>query len=548
MRSPAYGHNGMVATSQMLASQIGIDILKQGGSAVDAAIAANAMLSLCEPHMCGPGGDLFAIVWDPASGALHGLNASGRSSRSFDYAQLTRALGGAATIPGRGPLSLTTPGAVDGWCALHERFGRLDLEAVFAPVVAHARAGVPIGSRTAQAWAVAATDITASTALRDLDESFRSTYLPAGRAPRAGERHTNPGLADTYAALGRGGRAAFYSGDLGARMVAYIRQCGGHISAEDFAATRCDWVEPLTTNYRGYDIFELPPNGQGLSVLQILNVLETYPIRALGADSADYWHAFIEAKKLAFEDRARYYADPEFAAVPSAALVDKNYARARRALIDPGRAGANYSYGDVAIQSGDTTYLTAADKDGMMVSLIQSIFAPFGSGLVPPGLGFGLQCRGAGFSLQSDHPNVYAPGKRPFHTIIPGFVMHNGAPWMSFGVMGADMQPQGQVQVLVNMIDFDLDPQAAADAPRLRHVGGAQPNGERLDGLGIVQYETGMSTQLIAELKQRGHRLEPIEDWITGFVGGYQAIQRDAGNTVYIGGSEPRFDGCVLGY
>jgi len=547
-RSPSFGRNGMVATSQVLASQAGVAILQQGGSAVDAAIAANAVLSLTEPHMCGPGGDLFAIVWDPETARLHGLNASGRAPQGLSYEALLTAAGESGIIPGRGPLSLSTPGAVDGWCALHERFGRLDLAAVFAPAIAHARAGVPIGSRTAEMWAQAARNIIESPMMAGLDGPFRDTFLRDGRAPGAGEIHVNPGLADTYAALARDGRAAFYGGALGDLIADFVRECGGYIDAADLARTRCNWVEPLAATYRGFEVFELPPNGQGISVLQILNILESFPLRDFGAGSADYWHAFIEAKKLAFEDRARYYADPDFAAVPSAELIGKDYAAARRALIEPGRAGTDYTFGEVAIQSGDTTYLCAADGNGMMVSLIQSIFAPFGSGLVPPGLGFGLQCRGAGFSLQAGHPNVYVPGKRPFHTIIPAFVLKDGQPWMSFGVMGADMQPQGQVQVLVNMIDFGMDPQAAADAPRLRHFGGSQPNGERLDGLGVVQYEAGLAGSVVDELGRRGHRLEPIEDWITGFVGGYQAIQRDSANGVYVAGSEPRLDGCALGY
>ncbi|MGR9093013.1 MAG: gamma-glutamyltransferase family protein [Gammaproteobacteria bacterium] len=547
-RSPGYGRKGMVATSQTLATQAGLTLLQRGGSAVDAAIAANAVLSLTEPHMCGPGGDLFAIVWDPADSKLHGLNASGRAPRGLSYAALRDAVGEAGVIPGRGPLAVSTPGAVDGWCTLHERFGRLGLDEVFAPVVDYARNGVAVGSRTAEMWAAAATGILEDPQLDGFTASFRDTFQSNGRTPVAGETHVNPDLADTYALIARQGRDGFYTGAFAEQLSACVRAAGGYLGVDDLAATRCDWVEPVTTNYRGYDVFELPPNGQGMSVLQILNVLETYSVDELYRDPANYWHAFIEAKKLAFEDRARYYADPDAAEVPTATLVSKAYAAERRRLIDDAAAGANYTHGDVAIKSGDTTYLCAADDSGMMVSFIQSIFSPFGAGLVAPGSGFALQCRGAGFTLERDHPNVYAPGKRPFHTIIPGFVLRDGRPWLSFGVMGADMQPQGQVQVLANMIDLGMDPQAAGDAPRMRHFGGSQPNGERLDGLGVVQYEAGIAPATIDALARRGHRLELIEDWISGFTGGYQAIQFDADRQVYVGGSEPRLDGCVLGY
>lgn len=540
--------NGMVATSQTLATQVGVDILKNGGNAIDAAIAANAALSLAEPHMCGLGGDLFALVWDPQAGQLQGLNASGRSSRNFSLAAMRSALGDAQAIPGRGPFSVTVPGAVAGWCALHERYGRLSLADIFAPIIAYAEEGIAIGTRTAEMWQQSAEAVVADPALAGMTQSFTDTFVPDGKSPRAGQKYCNPDLASSFRSIGAGGRDAFYTGELAGRIVDCLAAAGSKISLEDLAASSCDWVTPLTTHYRGYDVFELPPNGQGMSVLQILNVLERYPIREYGQESADYWHAFIEAKKLTFEDRARYYADPEFANVPVAELLAPSYAATRAGLIDDNVAGADYAHGDVVIQSGDTTYLTVADSDGLMVSLIQSLFSPFGSGLVPPGSGFALQCRGAGFTLDPGHPNVYAPQKRPFHTIIPAFVMKDGQPWMSFGVMGADMQPQGQVQVLVNMIDFDMDPQAAADAPRMRHFGGSQPNGARLDGLGVVQYEAEFPPALIEELTRRGHRMQVIDDWIEGFVGGYQAIQYRADDGVYIGGSEPRLDGCAIGY
>ena len=547
-RSPSYARHGMVATSQTIASQVGVDILKSGGSAVDAAIAANAMLSLAEPYMCGPGGDLFAIVWDPSVGKLAGLNASGRSPQGMSYVAMCSAVGEANAIPGRGPLSISVPGAVDGWCALHERYGRLPLSEVFAPAVAHARDGVPIAMRTAEHWAYSAGAILNDPTLADSTASFIETFMIDGLPPRPGQTYQNAGLADTFKAIGEGGRGAFYRGELAEQIVSYTQSLGMPIGLNDLSIQHYDWITPLSTSYRGYEVFELPPNGQGISVLQMLNILEGYQLGDLSWQSADYWHALIEAKKLCFEDRARYYADPAFSTIPTAELIDKSYANGRRSLIDDHQAGTDYTHGDVAIAGSDTTYLTSADSDGMMVSLIQSNFSPFGSGLVPPGLGFLLQCRGSGFTLEPGHPNVYAPSKRPFHTIIPAFVLKDGQPWLSFGVMGADMQPQGQVQILVNMIDFGLDPQAAADVPRMRHFGGRQPNGVNLDGLGVVLVEPGINDPVVEELVRRGHRVELNTNWITGFVGGYQGIHYDADNGVYVGGSEPRTDGCASGY
>ena len=538
----------MVATSQTCATQVGVETLKAGGSAVDAAIAANAMLSLAEPHMCGPGGDLFAIVWDPREWKLHGLNASGRSPAAQTLAMLRQRLGEERTMPGRGPLAVTSPGAVDGWCVLHERFGRLPFAKLFEPVSRAARLGVPIGSRTAEMWSQAAHDLLEDPVLDGVTDEFRQTFLIEHNSPLAGQVFHNPNLANTYERIASDGRKGFYEGEFAADFIANLAALGVAFSAADLARSHADWVAPLTTTYRGFDVHELPPNGQGICVLQMLNILESFPLQDFGLASPDYWHAFIEAKKLSFEDRARYFADPQFADVPAAALCSKDYANQRRAEIDPQAAGGAYSYGHVQVPGSDTTYLCAADGDGMMVSLIQSIFSPFGSGLVVPGTGFALQCRGAGFNLDPRHPNHYAPAKRPFHTIIPGFVTRDGKPCLSFGVMGADMQPQGQVQTLVNQIDFGLDLQAAGDAPRMRHFGGSQPNGLTLDAIGTVHYEAQMPAALIEELRRRGHRLEPITDWITSFVGGYQAIRFDHDHGVYIGASESRFDGSALGY
>ncbi len=547
-RGPSFGRNGMVATSQTIASQIGVDILKSGGSAVDAAIGANAMLSLAEPYMCGPGGDLFAMIWDPKLGKLVGLNGSGRSPQGLSYAALVSALGDECVIPGRGPLSLTVPGAVDGWCALHERYGRLPLAEVLSPAIAHSRDGVPIASRTAEHWKHSASAVLEDPVLENLTAPFIDVFLIDGSAPIAGQLYRNTELANTLEVIGEGGRHAFYQGEIATEIITYAQSLGMPFTPSDLAVQHYDWITPVHTSYRGYQVYELPPNGQGITVLQMLNLLEGYPLGDMGLSSPDYWHAFIEAKKLSFEDRARYYADPAFATVPTDQLIDKLYADKRRTLIDEKRAGTDYTYGDVTIAGSDTTYLSSADSEGMMVSLIQSIFSPFGAGLVPPGLGFALQCRGSGFSIEAGHPNVYVPGKRPFHTIIPAFVLKDERPWFSFGVMGADMQPQGQVQILVNMIDFGLDPQAAADMPRLRHFGGSQPNGARLDGLGVVLVEQGIDPAVIEELERRGHRIEINNNWITGFLGGYQGISYDTDLDVYVGGSESRTDGCAIGY
>ncbi|MBI4695374.1 MAG: gamma-glutamyltransferase family protein [Gammaproteobacteria bacterium] len=548
LRPPALGRYGMVATSQTLATQAGIDILRSGGSAVDAALAANAMLALTEPHMCGPGGDLFALVWDPRERRLHGLNASGRSPRGQSFATLEARLEGRHTMPGRGPLAVTAPGAVDGWCKLHDRFGRLSLREIFAPAVEYAHAGFPVATRTSGAWRRVAAELAREPAIARQHAAFAATFLHEGEGPSPGQVMSNRGLARTLDAIAEGGRREFYAGEIGEAMLACLTAAGGAFTADDLTRDHAEWVEPLTTRYRGHDVYELPPNGQGVSVLQMLNILEHFPLARFGIGSAEWWHAFLEAKKLVFEDRARHYADPACMEVSCAALLDKDYAARRAAQIDPARAGSSYACGDVAVPGGDTTYLAVADQDGMMVSFIQSIFQAFGSGLVVPEGGFALQSRAAGFNLDAAHPNGYAPGKRPFHTIIPGFAMRDGEPWLAFGVMGADMQPQGQVQVLVNQIDFGLDVQAAGDAPRLRHVGGAQPNGERLDGLGVVQYEARIPASLVAALSARGHRLQPIVDEPLHVVGGYQAVERDAARGVWRGATESRFDGVALGY
>ena len=528
--------HGIAATSHPLATQIAVQLLRQGGSAVDAAIGANAALGLMEPTGAGVGGDLFAIVWDAEHRQLRGLNASGRSPLSLTLEHLQSL--GLEQIPRYGPLAVSVPGAVDGWSELHAAFGRLELAELFAPAIEYAEQGFGVTEVIAADWA-------ADAALFKECPGFSDVFMPGGRAPVAGELFRNPRLATTYRAIADGGRDAFYEGDLAFEIENYVRANGGYLGAEDLAAHRSEWVEPVSTNYRGYDIWELPPSGQGIAALQMLNILEAYDLASAGWGSPEYLHLLIEAKKIAFEDRAYYYADPTFADVPVAGLISKDYAQQRRRLIDRSKASRELSYGDPEVlQQGDTVYLTVADQDGNMVSLIQSNYCGMGSGMTPGELGFVLQNRGELFSLEPTHPNVYAPGKRPFHTIIPAFVTRDGEPLMSFGVMGADMQPQGHVQVLVNHIDFGMNIQQAGDAPRIRHDGSSTPTGEKMTDGGCVFLESGFGAETLAALAAMGHATGRE---VSGY-GGYQAILRDEERRVYQGASESRKDGHAAGY
>ena len=535
-RSEVIARHGMAATSQPLATQVALEILRAGGSAVDAAIAANAMLALVEPTGCGLGGDLFAIVWDAEGRALHGLNGSGRSPASLSLAELRRR--GLARIPSYGPLPVTVPGCVDGWFTLHERFGRLPMAKVLAPAIRYAREGAPISELIAHYWAKG---------VRTLGEypGFLETFAPLGRAPRTGDVFANPRLAATLEALAAGGRDAFYRGPIAAAIARYVAENGGFLTEEDLAAHASEWVDPVSTTYRGYRVWELPPNGQGIAALQMLNILEGYDLARMGFGSADHVHVFLEAKKLAFEDRARFYADMSFAAVPVERLISKEYAAERRALVDPERAARELPHGDpAALFEGDTIYLTVADDEGNMVSLIQSNYRGMGSGMTPGDLGFVLQDRGELFSLEEGHPNVFAPAKRPFHTIIPAFVTRDGEPWLSFGVMGGATQPQGHVQILVNLIDFGMNLQEAGDAPRILHEGSSEPTGGRMADGGRVYLETGFSWETVRELELRGHDV----GYDVGNYGGYQAIRWDAERGVWFGASESRKDGQAAGY
>jgi gamma-glutamyltranspeptidase/glutathione hydrolase len=537
-RSEVIATQGMAATSHPLVSQVALDVLKRGGTAVDAAIAANATIGLMEPTGNGVGGDLFAIVWDAKTKKLHGLNGSGRSPKSLTFDKLRAELRklDSQTIPSRGPLPVSVPGTVDGWFELHGRFGKIPMKELLQPAIGYARNGFPLTEVIARGWA-------ANAKLLEQFPNYRETFMPGGRAPAKGEIFRNPLLADTLSRIAEGGRDAFYKGDIAQRIEKYMRANGGYLTAADLAAHRSEWVEPASTNYRGYDVWELPPNTQGVAALQMLNILEAYDLKGMGFGSPEYLHLFVEAKKLAFEDRARFYADPGFAKIPLKGLLSKQYAAKRRALIGQ-KAALEYPTDPQALEQGDTIYLTVADSAGNMVSLIQSNYRGMGSGMTPDGCGFILQDRGELFSMTPGHANVYAPGKRPFHTIIPAFVTKDGKPWLSFGVMGGAMQPQGHVQVLVNMIDFGMNLQEAGDVPRVRHDGSSEPTGEHMTDGGDVILEQGYSAEVVRALEARGHKVKVTND---GDFGGYQAILRNA-EGVYFGASESRKDGAAQGY
>ncbi len=536
-RSEVIAAHGMVATSHPLATQIGLDVLKQGGSAVDAAIAANAALGLMEPTGNGIGGDLFAIVWDAKTKKLHGYNGSGRSPQSLSLQWFQQQ--GLQDIPAHGPLPVTVPGAVDGWFALHKKFGNLPMSTLLAPTIRYATEGFPVTEVIAHYWALSVPKL-------GKFPGFNEQFTRDGRAPEKGELWRNPNLARTLSRLADEGRDAFYRGDIARTIGDYIKAQGGFLSAADLAAHRGEWVEPVSTNYRGYDVWELPPNGQGIAALMMLNILEAYDLKAAGFGSTDHLHLLAEAKKLAFADRAKWFADPDFAKLPVTGLISKAYAQKRRALISMERAAVSVDAGHPELDEGDTIYLTTADRDGNMVSLIQSNYRGMGSGMTPPGLGFILQDRGEMFVLKEGHANVYAPGKRPFQTIIPAFISKQGKPWVSFGVMGGAMQPQAHVQIVSNLIDFGMNLQEAGDAPRMQHEGSTEPTGQAttMQNGGEINLETGFAYESIRGLMRRGHKVT----YADGPYGGYQAIQWDAEKRVYFGASESRKDGQAAGY
>ncbi|MDR3634207.1 MAG: gamma-glutamyltransferase [Isosphaeraceae bacterium] len=532
-RSAVLGRHGMAATSQPLATSAALRVLQQGGNAIDAAIAANAVLGVVEPMSCGLGGDLFAIVWDAKSRKLYGLNASGRAPYAATLEKYQSL--GLKQIPTHGPLSWSVPGCVDGWDQLRQRFGTKSWAELLGPAIAYAEEGFPVSEIIAADWHDAARALSAV-------PTAAACFLPRGKAPATATLFRNEDLARSLRAVVDGGRDAFYRGAIAEGIIAYSGEAGGLFSRKDFEDHTSTWVEPVSTNYRGYDVWELPPNGQGIAVLEMLNLLESFDLKSLGAQSAEALHLMIEAKKLAYEDRAKFYADPEFAKVPVAGLISKEYARRRLPLIARDRANEQPAPGDPL--QADTIYLTVVDKDFNAVSLIQSNFSGFGSYHVPGRLGFPLQNRGCLFALDPAHANRLEPHKRPFHTIIPGFVTKDGKPWLSFGVMGGDMQAQGHAQVLCNMIDFGMDVQEAGDAPRFRHVGSSEPTGVRAKDGGSVALESEIRPDVRRELAAKGHRLTELR---SGF-GGYQAIRIDIENHVLIGGSDPRKDGAAMGY
>jgi gamma-glutamyltranspeptidase/glutathione hydrolase len=532
-RSEVIARNGMAATSQPLATQVALDILKKGGTAIDAAIAADAVLGLVEPTGAGIGGDLFAIIWSAEKGKLYGLNGSGRSPRSLklEYFKENRY----EFIPSYGPLPVSVPGCVDGWFEMHDMFGHLPMRDILQPAISYAREGFPVTEVIADA-------LKHGTELLKEYPNIKEVYMPNGKAPSKGEIFRNPLLANTLEKIQKGGRYEFYRGSIAREIAAFMKKQGGFLSYDDLYRHHSEWVEPISITYRGYEVWELPPNGQGIAALQMLNILEGFDIAAMGFGSAEYIHVFTEAKKLAFEDRAKYYADPFFFKTPVTQLLSKKYAADRRKLIDREKAAKIYDPG--RIEAANTIYLTVADKFGNMVSLIQSNYRGMGSGMCPDGLGFVLQDRGEMFSLEEGHNNVYAPGKRPFHTIIPAFITKNKKPWISFGVMGGDMQPQGHAQIVINLIDFKMNLQEAGDAPRIHHIGSSEPTGQQMTNGGILLLESGFRTEVIQKLMSMGHTIQ----WDLGGYGGYQAIMWDDKNKVWFGASESRKDGQASGY
>ena len=567
-RSEVLATHGMVCTSVPAATEVGVEILKRGGSAVDAAIAANATLGLMEPVSNGIGGDLFAIVYSAKENKLYGINGSGRSPLGLSYDQMKAELeklqkppspqsspwpgrggreapggGRALKIPPAGMLPISVPGCVDAWAELHKKFGKLKLSDDLGPAIRYAEEGFPVTDLIAYYWSFG------PRLYKGLPGAFVATYTldGKGRTPGKGDIFKNPDLAGTLRLIGEKGRDAFYTGEIADKVDAFMRTNGGFLRKTDFEKHTSTWIDPVSVNYRGYDIFELPPNGQGIATLQILNILEGFDLRAMGRNSPETLHTMIEAKKIAWADRAKFYADPAFAKVPLAGLLSKGYAAERRKLIDPDRATKQVEAGNPALDQGDTIYMCTADDEGNMVSLIQSNYRGMGSGIVVPGLGFMFQDRGELFSMDPQHANVYAPGKRPFHTIIPGFVMKDGKPWEAFGVMGGGMQPQGHVQVLTNQIDFGLNVQEAGDASRWQHEGDNEPTGEKMNASGgYVEVESGIPYETVRELRKKGHDVR----FDVGGYGGYQAIKVEMhdGRRVYVGASESRKDGMAAGY
>jgi gamma-glutamyltranspeptidase/glutathione hydrolase len=533
-RSPAVGRRGMIATSQPLASAAGLQVLQAGGNAIDAAVTAAAVLAVVEPSMNGIGGDLFALVHDPATGRIHGLDASGRAPAAATPDEFMRR--GLSEMPGSGPLPVDVPGVVSGWDALLTRFGTRTLAQALAPAIGYARDGFPVAELMAAEWAESVARLAA-------DPAAARTFLPGGRAPTMGEVFRNPRLADSLALIAAGGPDAFYRGPIAAAIAADMRARDGLLTADDLAAHRADWVETISTTYRGATLHEMPPSTQGVVALEMLNILEGFDVAGLGHNSADLLHLVSEAKKIAFADRGAWLADRDaVSADVLAMLVSKEYAAVRRREIDIGaartyragtRPGATVTTPDFAGRDrGDTIYLAAADAEGRVVSFIQSLFAGFGAGIVAGETGITLHNRGSGFVLTPGHPNCIGPRKRPLHTLVPGLLVRDGRPWMAFGVMGGDNQAQAHAQIVMNVVDFGMHVQAAGDAARVRHLG---------DSLAV---ESAIDATVRADLERRGHVVVDGR----GQMGGYQAVAVDAASGVLTGGSDPRKDGVAIGW
>ena len=530
-RSEVIATNGMAATSHPLATQAAIDVLKDGGNAIDAAIAANAVLGLVEPTGCGIGGDLFAIVWIEEDKKLYGLNSSGPAPQDMSIKKL-KAMG-IEKIPPYGALPVTVPGAVAGWTALHKRFGNKSFDKLFNNAIYYAENGFPITEVVGYYLQLS------SERYKDYP-NFKDVWMPNSKVLQKGDIFINKDLAKTYKQIAESYGASFYSGNIAKTISTFIKEQGGFLTIDDLQKYKPEWINPVSTNYRGFDIWELPPNGQGIAALQILNILEQYDVSNMGHNSAEYIHLFTEAKKLAYEDRAKYYADMNFADVPVEELISKEYALERKKLINLKKSASSYNSG--IFEDGDTIYMTVADKDGNMVSLIQSNYRGMGSGMVPPNLGFMLQDRGEMFSLDPEHRNSLKGGKRPFHTIIPAFITKEDKPFISFGLMGGGMQPQGHAQIVINIVDFQMNLQEAGDAPRIRHFGSSEPTGETMMNGGFLSLESGIDDQVRSELMMLGHKLKDEK----GGYGGYQAIMKI--DEVYFGASESRKDGHASGY
>lgn len=535
-RSQVIAQHGMAATSHPLSTQVALDVLKAGGNAIDAAIAANAMEGVVEPHVNGIGGDLYAIVWDAKTKKLYGINGSGRSPKSLTLAEFKKR--GLTHIPSTGPLPISVPGCVDAWFELNKKFGTMPMSKVLEKAVSYARNGFPVHGELASALARVPANY-------GKFPNVAQHYYPSGKVPAEGDVFKNPNLANTLERIGKEGRDVFYKGDMARTMDAFMKKNGGFLSYEDLATHTSTWIDPVSVNYRGYDVWELPPNGQGIAALQMLNILEGYDFSKIKLGSAEHVHLFTEAKKLVFEDRAKYYADMDFAKIPVKSLISEEYAAERRKLINLARASRHFDAGNPALKDGDTIYMTVADKDGNMVSLIQSNYRGFGSGMMPDGLGFMFQDRGELYSLKEGENNTYAPGKRPFHTIIPAFMTKDGEPIMSFGVMGGGYQPMGHVQIVMNVVDFGMNVQEAGDFPRINHEGSSEPTGELMEATGgMITLESGYSYEVIRELLQKGHQV----GYSAGVYGGYQCIRWDPVRKVYFGATESRKDGQAAGY